>query len=66
MKERHHFSKEEKPLIEEDSFFLFLCPECGKLSPEISNINIDNKKIEFTCKKCGINEYKSKFLIKLG
>ena len=40
----------------------FLCPECGQLPPEISNINVDNKKIEFRCKKCGEKEYEAKFL----
>ena len=41
-----------------------MCPECGKLSPEISNININNKQIEFKCKICGINNYYSKYFYK--
>jgi len=59
-------SKREKPLIEERLIpkVDFLCPECGKFSPEISNINIDNMCIEFKCKKCGIKEYNSKYLNK--
>jgi len=39
----------------------FLCPECGQFSPEISKINIDNRRIEFLCKKCGKKEYRAKF-----
>ena len=39
----------------------FLCPECGQLPPEISNINVDNKKIEFRCKRCGEKEYEAKY-----
>jgi len=35
----------------------FSCPECGQLPPEISNINIDNKNIEFKCKICAEEEY---------
>jgi len=42
----------------------FLCPECGEFNPEISKINVDNKKIEFHCKKCGEKEYKSKYFYK--
>jgi len=59
-------SKREKPLIEERLIpkVDFLCPECGKFSPEILNINIDNMRIEFKCKKCGIKEYNSKYLNK--
>ena len=57
-------SKLKKPLIEEKLIpkVDFLCPKCGKFPPEISNINFDNKCIEFKCKKCGINEYFSEFL----
>ena len=40
---------------------LFACPECGEFDPVISKINVDNKKIEFCCKKCAENEYKSKY-----
>jgi len=43
---------------------ILLCPECGKSNPEISKINVDNKKIEFHCKKCGEKEYKSKYFYK--
>ena len=39
----------------------FLCPECGQLPPEILNINVDNKIIEFLCKICGKKEYNAKF-----
>ena len=39
----------------------FACPECGEFDPVISKINVDNKKIEFCCKKCAENEYKSKY-----
>ena len=42
----------------------FLCPECHKLEPEILNINVDNKTIEFQCKICGRNEYKFKYFYK--
>ena len=42
----------------------FLCPECGKLSPEISNIGADNKVVRFKCKICAENEYKSEFFYK--
>jgi len=38
----------------------FICPKCGTIQPEISNINVDNKKIEFHCMKCSENEYNSK------
>jgi len=38
----------------------FLCPECHKLEPEILNINISNKTIDFLCKICGENNYKFK------
>lgn len=37
----------------------FICPECGTIQPEILNINVDNKKIEFQCMKCAENEYNS-------
>jgi hypothetical protein len=37
----------------------FKCPKCGKIQPEIMNINADNKKIEFQCMKCSENEYNS-------
>ena len=40
---------------------LFACPECGEFDPVISKINVDNKKIEFCCKKCAEKEYKSKY-----
>ena len=43
----------------------FSCPECGQLPPEISNINIDNKNIEFICKICAEKEYNSHFFSKL-
>ena len=54
----------EEPSIEEKVIpkVDFLCPKCGKFPPEISNINVDNKCIEFECKNCGINEYFSEFL----
>ena len=39
---------------------IFACPECGEFDPVISRINVDNKKIEFYCKRCAENEYKSK------
>ena len=41
---------------------IFQCPECGVIDPEISKINVDNKKIEFYCKKCEEKEkeYESK------
>ena len=42
----------------------FLCPECHKLEPEILNINVDNKTIEFQCKICGGNEYKFEYFYK--
>ena len=47
--------KKECPKVE------FLCPECGDLPPEISNIYIDNKNIEFKCKICAQKEYKTEF-----
>lgn len=37
----------------------FLCPECSQLTPEISNINVYNKKIEFRSKIFGEREYYS-------
>ena len=37
----------------------FRCPECLKIQPEILNINVDNKKVEFHCIKCAENEYNS-------
>ena len=40
--------------------FDFLCPECGEISPEISNINIDKKYVEFKCKLCAEKGYYSK------
>ena len=43
---------------------ILFCPECGKSNPEISKINVDNKEIEFHCKKCGEKEYKSKYFYK--
>ena len=43
---------------------VFLCPECHKLEPEILNINIDNKTVEFLCKICGENNYKFKYFYK--
>ena len=39
---------------------IFACPECGEIDPEISKINVDNKKIEFYCKKCAEKEFESK------
>ena len=60
-------SKVEKSLKEErliSNKVSFLCPECGLLPPEISNINVNNKHIEFKCKKCGIKEYNSKYIFK--
>ena len=36
---------------------LFLCPECGKISPEISNINVDQKNVELKCRICNENGY---------
>jgi len=42
----------------------FLCPECGIISPEISNINIEKKYVEFTCKICAEKIYYSKFFYK--
>ncbi len=39
----------------------FVCPECGDLPPEISNIYIDNKNIEFKCKICSQKEYNTEF-----
>ena len=41
-----------------------MCPECHKLEPEILNINVDNKTIEFQCKICGGNEYKFEYFYK--
>ena len=38
----------------------FICPKCGTIQPEILNINVDNKNIEFHCMKCAENEYNSK------
>ena len=38
----------------------FLCPKCGKLSPEILNINIEKKNVLFNCQICTENEYFSK------
>jgi len=32
----------------------FICPKCQELIPEILDIHIDNKKIDFKCKKCGV------------
>lgn len=40
---------------------IFACPECGEIDPEISKINVDNKKIEFYCKKCAEKEFESKY-----
>ena len=59
-------SKDEKPLIEERLIpkVDFLCPECGKFSPEILNIYVNNKNIELKCKICGIKKYNSKNLYK--
>ena len=37
------------------------CPKCNTIQPEILNINVDNKKIEFYCMKCAENEYNSKY-----
>ena len=37
----------------------FLCPECGEISPEISNINVDQKNVELKCKICSENGYSS-------
>ena len=54
----------QKPFIERPLFIPkdeFLCPNCGKLVTEISNMNVDNKKIEFQCLICGEIEYKSEF-----
>ena len=39
----------------------FLCPECGEISPEISNINVDQKYVEFKCKICAEKIYFSEF-----
>ena len=39
---------------------IFACPECGEINPEITKINVDNKKIEFYCKKCTEKEFESK------
>ena len=47
-------------ILEED----FLCPECHKFEPEILNINVDNKTVEFLCKICGENEYRFKYFYK--
>ena len=54
----------QKPFIERPLFIPkdeFLCPNCGKLVTEISNMNVDNKKIEFQCLICGETEYESEF-----
>ena len=32
----------------------FICPKCHDLIPEILDIHIDNKTIDFKCKKCGV------------
>ena len=40
---------------------IFQCPECGEIDPEILKINVDNKKIEFYCKKCAEKEFESKY-----
>ena len=39
----------------------FLCPECGEISPEISNFYIDQKYVEFKCKICAEKVYFSEF-----
>ena len=39
----------------------FLCPKCGKLSPEILNINIEQKNVQFNCQICTENEYSFKY-----
>jgi len=39
----------------------YICPECGELPPEISNINIDNKFVEFKCKICAEKTYNSQY-----
>jgi Leucine-rich repeat (LRR) protein len=45
----------------------FLCPKCGKLVPEILNLFIDNKKIDFKCKRCTkINEKSEIYLSKMA
>jgi len=57
-------SLNKKILVSKDESILkneFLCPECAQLPPEISYINIDNKKIGFQCKRCGEKEYEAKF-----
>ena len=54
----------QKPFIERPLFIPkdeFLCPNCGKLVTEISNMNVDNKKIEFQCLIFGETEYKSEY-----
>ena len=35
----------------------FLCPNCGKLSPEILNINIEKKNVQFNCPICTEKRY---------
>ena len=43
---------------------IFICPECYQIEPEISKMNVDNKNIEFYCRKCAENEYNSKYFLK--
>ena len=50
---------------EEHSKVDFICPECGIIPPEIMNINVDNKNVEFLCMKCAENEYNSQFFSKI-
>lgn len=42
----------------------FLCPECGKISPEIINVNVDQKYVEFKCKICAETGYFSEYFYK--
>ena len=56
-----------KDLINEQGLKIdFLCPECGEISPEISNINVDQKYVEFKCKICAEKGYYSEFFYKDG
>ena len=53
-------NQKNQKIIESEIF----CPQCHTLGPEILNINIDNKSVEFLCKICGENNYKFKYFYK--
>jgi len=52
-------------LIQKNPESEFLCPICHKLEPEILNLNVDNKTVEFQCKICGENDYKFEYYKKI-